>query len=235
MAKPTLFFKAYDATTLITGYGDLGLRNENLWTDLAGFGSKLTGSVDSSIGINLGDVTNLSESGWFGICITHDAINPLTNVMFYFQPTTNERFKSDNILGTEPPGFTHSGVSGAADDFTEIIKWGDEGNNSAGMYMQFYHQNNTIQSTDVLKTGIMDSLANKKQLTNDGRFGPGFTKYGVTDPTYGESVINPHPQDTASQYISGDAAVLRVNLSVPDIEEAGIRQISLYSRITYTF
>lgn len=213
MAKPTIYFQASNS-------GALPAQQEELrWNDELEMGTVLTGD-GLSTGIFMGALTNAQFSDDFDIIITHDAQEPITGVKFYFQPTTNVR--------TGGTGFTSSDdIIGADTDFNEMKTWGIDAFNgvagtstSDGMYLTFKDEAEDA-STCQFRDGFMDELATSKALTLDGR--PGGT--GTAD------VIN-----AFDGYSGGDYAWIKARLFVPEsLEDAGKRQIALYTRLTYTF
>jgi len=213
MAKPIIYFQSSDA-------GNLPTEQESLrWNEETEMGTVLTGDGNTT-GIFLGALTNAQSSGEFDIIITHSATEAITGVKFYFQPTTNVRTGGTGFTSTDD-------TAGAQADFDEMKKWGDdsyagESGTSAidGMYL-IYKDESESQIDDQFRTDWMDTLENARPLNNKGR--PGGT--GTED------VINPF-----DGYSGGDYAWIKTRLFVPEsLEDAGKRQIALYTRITYTF
>jgi hypothetical protein len=213
MAKPTIYFQGSNA-------GGLPSQQQELrWNYESEIGTVLTGDGNST-GIFMGALTNAQYSDDFDIIITHDAQEPITGVQFYFQPTTNVR--------TGGTGFTSSDdVDGANTDFEEMRQWGTDSFNAEtgtstvdGMYLIF--KDETEDATNCqFRENYMDSLANSKPLTLDGK--PNGTGTG--------DVIN-----AFDGYSGGDYAWIKTRLFVPEsLEDAGKRQIALYTRLTYTF
>jgi len=213
MAKPTIYFQASNA-------GDLPSQQEELrWNDEAEMGTVLTGDGNST-GIFMGALTNAQYSDDFDIIITHDAQEPITGVKFYYQPTTNVRTGGDGFTSTDD-------VQGATDDFNEMRKWGTDSYNTVegtaaqdGMYLIFKDEDED-QNNCQFREGFMDELANAKALTTEGRPGGSGT----------EDSIN-----AFDNYAGGDYAWIKARLFVPEsLEDAGKRQLALYTRLTYTF
>jgi len=213
MPRPTVYFQGSNA-------GSLPDQQEELrWTEEAEIGTILTGDGNTT-GIFLGALTNAQSSGEFDVIITHDAEEPITNVKFYVQPTTNNRDGGTGYTST-------ADADGALADFEEMRQWGDDSyNNEAGTSAQdglylIYKDESDIADTCQFRTGFMDELANAKELNN-------LAKGGTTDP---------EDQITAFDGFSGsDYAWIKLRLFVPEsLEDAGKRQFSLYTRITYTF
>lgn len=213
MPKPTIYFQSSNAGALPTAQEELR------WNEELEMGTVLTGDGNTT-GIFLGALTNAQFSDDFDIIITHDAIEPITGVKFYFQQTTNTRTGGTGFTSTDD-------VLGAEADFNEMIAWGDSsfagdpGTSVAdGMYLTFKDEVED-PATCQLRTGYMDNLANAKALTLDGK--PGGS--GTPD------VIN-----AFNGYAGGDYAWVKARLFVPEsLEDAGKRQLALYTRLTYTF
>lgn len=213
MPKPTLYFQSSNEGALPSAQEELR------WNEETEMGTVLTGDGNST-GIFLGALTNAQASDDFDIIITHDAEEPITGVKFYFQQTTNTRTGGSGFTSTDD-------ALGAEADFNEMLSWGDasfdgESGTSVqdGMYLTFKDETED-QATCQLRTDYMDSLANAKPLTLSGR--PGGT--GTPD------VIN-----AFDGYSGGDYAWIKARLFVPEsLEDAGKRQIALYTRLTYTF
>jgi len=213
MSKPIIYFQSSDA-------GELPASQEELrWNEEAEMGTVLTGDGNTT-GIFLGALTNAQSSGEFDIIISHNAEEAITGVKFYFQPTTNVRTGGTGFTSTDD-------TQGAEDDFNEMKKWGDdsyagESGTSAidGMYL-IYKDEDETQVDCQFRTDFMDTLDNAKALTNEGRPGGSGT----------EDVIDPF-----DGYSGGDYAWIKTRLYVPEaLEEAGKRQLALYTRVTYTF
>ena len=112
MAKPIIFFNGLNNGSLPS------VRESFRWTQETELGTLLTGD-GLTTGVFLGNLTNAQSSGDFDIIISHNAVNEITGVKFYFQPTTNNR-----VGGT---GFTSTAdVNGATTDFNELLSWGSD-------------------------------------------------------------------------------------------------------------
>ena len=218
MAKPVVYFQNWDGTTFPAR------QEEKRYTEEAEAGVKLTGSTKAKVGLDLGALTNLSSSAEFNILISHNAINPVTNVKFYFQPSNNDR--------GEAKGFTHTTGASSADnaelDFKELVKWGDDDPGAGQNYGLTLKEHHDTQ-VQLLKTGKLDSLANCATLTNKGKFNGASTSVGNSISGQ-EATIEPF-----TNYKSNDAASVKIQLNIPDIEDAGIRQYAFVTRLTYTF
>jgi len=213
MSKPTIYFQSLNS-------GAFPSKQESFrWTEETELGTKLTGDdTAASVGIHLGALTNLSSSNEFGVIISHSATNPITGVKFYFQPTTNVR--------TNGTGFTSSAdAAGAQTDFDELLKWGDDADTTEGMTIKQWHE----ADYTLLKTGVADELANAIPLSNYGKFKDTIDNEGDSDDGEKDWI------EPFADYVSNDAAGVKLQLNVPDIEDAGIRQMALYTRIVYTF
>jgi len=212
--KPTLYFQNSDSGSLPTS------QESNRWTEETEFGTVLTGDGNTT-GLHLGALTNAQYSNEFDIILSHTAIEPITNVQFYFQPTTNVR--------TDGTGFTHTADSnGAQEDFNELLQWGDDSvagipDSSAhdGMYL-IYKNEPENQGLQQLITGYMDSLSNARMINEDAK--PNGT------------AITADAIDSFNSYTGGDYAWIKTRLFVPQyLEDAGKRQYSLVVRLTYSF
>lgn len=211
--KPILYFQGLNSGNMPTS------RESFRWTTETELGTLLTGD-GLTTGVFLGNLTNAQSSGDFDIIITHNAINEITGVKFYFQPTTNNR-----VGGT---GFTStSDVNGATADFEELKLWGKDAFDGKpntgvndGMFLTFKNETRT-PLTCQLRTGFMDSLENAKPLTNKGKGGVGGA----------EDTIQPF-----DDYSGSDYAQIKLNLTIPEaLEAAGRRQGALFMRIVYSF
>lgn len=211
--KPILYFQGLNSGNMPTS------RESFRWTTETELGTLLTGD-GLTTGVFLGNLTNAQSSGDFDIIITHNAINEITGVKFYFQPTTNNR-----VGGT---GFTStSDVNGATADFEELKLWGKDAFDGKpntgvndGMFLTFKNETRTTLTCQ-LRTGFMDSLENAKPLTNKGKGGVGGA----------EDTIQPF-----DGYSGSDYAQIKLNLTIPEaLEAAGRRQGALFMRIVYSF
>jgi len=214
MARPTLFIQGSNAGALPT------TQNSNRWTAESELGTILTGDGNTT-GLFLGALTNAQFSDNFDLILSHNAQEPVTNVMFYFQQTTAVR--------TGGTGFTHSAdAAGAAQDFAELLKWGNDSvigipDSSAhdGIYLS-YKNEPEVQALQQLKTGHMDSLENARMLNEDAK--PGGT------------AVLPNAINAFNGYAGGDYVWLKLRLFVPSyIESAGKRMYSFVTRLTYSF
>jgi len=233
MAKPIIYWSGLDNGAAPVNQDDFQYNKEPDTNNTTHIGTKLVGdSTAASVGLDLGAMTNLQEGDDFPILMSHSAIEPITNVQFYFQPTTNVRTGGTGFANEDDADST-----GAQKDFEELIAWGDGKilptdttavDNSVykyGMRLRFWNDVDPVP----LSTNVMDALDNSTILTNNGKFGGGFGAVGNSDAGE-ETWIEPW-QD----FISNDCAALKLSLSIPDVEQAGIRQSSLVCRLTYVF
>ena len=218
MAKPIIYFQGWNGTDLPTG------QETDRFTEETELGTKLTGSGNAKVGIFLGALTNLSSSTEFNILMTHSAENPITGVKFYFQPTTNDRAGGN--------GFTHTDdIQGAQDDFDEIRGWGDNDDGTGNNYGLTFKRQFDGDVT-LMKTDVMDSLANSLELDNNGKFSSDSGRAGDSANDKKDFV---EPWDDSNKYIHNTAAAITLQLNVPDIEDAGVRQSALWIRLSYTY
>lgn len=213
MGKPQIYFQGLNS-------GNMPSNRESFrWTEETELGTLLTGD-GLTTGVFLGNLTNAQSSGNFDVIISHNAINEITGVKFYFQPTTNNR-----VGGT---GFTSTAdVNGALADFNELKQWGKDAFDGLpntgvndGMFLIFKNETRT-PLTCQLRTGFMDSLENAKPLTNAGKGGVGGA----------EDTIQPF-----NGFSGPDYAHIKLNLTIPEsLENAGRRQGALFMRIVYSF
>ena len=213
---PNIYFQGVDES------GDLPATQESLrWNEEAEIGTVLTGDGNTT-GIFLGALTNAQVSDMYEIVISHDALEPVTNVQFYFQPTTNTR--------TGGTGFTHdANVTGAEDDFYELRDWGTdfdngiEGSSEAdGLYCMYYNESEDQRALQAFKDGYMDTLATARPLNYDAK------------PGHGAELVD--SISSFNGYGGGDYARLKLRLKAPQyITEAGKRQAAFVCRLTYTF
>ena len=213
MAKPIIYFQSTNNGAKPSN------RTSFRWTEEAEMGTILTGD-GLTTGVFLGNLTNAQSSGDFDVIISHNAVNEVTGVKFYFQPTTNNR-----IGGT---GFTSTAdTNGATADFNELLKWGTDAFDGKpntgvndGMFLTFNNETKT-PLTCQLRTGFMNSLENAKPLTNAGKGGVGGA----------EDTIQPF-----SNFNGSDYAHVKLNLTIPEsLEDAGRRQGALFMRLVYSF
>jgi len=233
MSKPTIYWSGMSN-------GELPAEQfNNLWNkepdadNDTHLGTKFVGDEDeASIGLDFGPMTNLQEGEDFGLIITHTAEEPITNVQFYYAVSQNVRGDATGFANEDDDERT-----GAEKDFGEIRAWGDgkiteDGDvlydNNDYKYGARLRFDNELDPT-FMCTGQLDVLENSKLLTNDGKWSGSVGEKG-TSPDGEESWIEPF-----SDFISNDAAVVSTSLSIPDIENAGVRGTSLVMRITYTF
>lgn len=213
MAKPIVYFQGSNAGVLPAS------RESFRWTEETELGSVLSCS-NGTVGINLGSLTNNQSSSLFDIIISHNAIEPITNVKFYFGLATTDR--------AGQTGFTSTADQlGIEADFAELRKWGtDSFNNtvgsgpSDGLFLTF--KNETVDKINCqFRDGFMDELATAKPLTDAGK---------------GASGGSPDSILPFNNFAGPDYAWLKLNVFVPENEDsAGKRQISLVSRVTYSF
>ena len=236
MAKPQIFWQGMDSGALPTTQDDFHWNKEPDATNTTHLGTKFVGdAVDASVGLDLGAMTNLQEGEDFQLMISHSAIQPITNVQFYYAVSTNVRGDATGFANEDDLGV--GGLTGAEQDFQELRAWGDGKleetgavlvDNSSykyGMRLRFW---NEVDPTP-MSTGVMDELAFSKMLSNDAKWAGAVNSIG-TSPTGQENWIEPW-----TDYISNDVAVINTSLSIPDIEAAGIRNCALVCRLTYVF
>jgi len=206
--------------------------------NLTHLGTKLVGSSESSIGLDLGSMTNLQEGDEYGIIITHSASEPITNTQFYFATTQNIRTGATGFANEDDPTYPTSGKSGAMKDYEELVAWGDgriraidttpSVDNTVlknGLRMRLWHD----LTPTPMSTKVLDTLENSKMLSNTGKFSGDISTAG-NSVAGKESWIEPF-----KDFVSNDAAGIKLSLKIPDVEQAGVRQVGLVLRITYTY
>jgi hypothetical protein len=93
------------------------------------------------------------------------------------------------------------------------------------MRIRFWHE---LDPTP-MATETMDALEYSKILTNKGKWKGDVNTEG--DSPDGETAwVEPW-----TDYVSNDAIAIKTSLHIPDIEAAGLRNVSLVCRLTYTF
>ena len=239
MAKPTIYWSGLDNGSLPSTQEDFQYNKEPDGTNTTHLGTKFVGDATAaSVGLDLGAMTNLQEGDDFPLLITHSAIEPITNVQFYYGLSNNVRGNATGFANEDDVTLPTSGQTGAEKDFEELKAWGDGKITAAdatptvdnslygyGMRIRYW---NELDPTP-MATGTLDELANSKMLDNTGKFGGSFGGTG-TSPAGEEAWIEPF-----NNFISNDCAAVNLSLSIPDVENAGIRNCSLVCRITYTW
>ena len=228
MARPTIYFQGMNGDDTPSNQDDMLWNKEPDSNNDTHIGTKFVGDTDNaSVGLDLGAMTNLQEGEDFPIVISHTATEPITNCQFYFA-------LSNNVRG-DATGFANESDddrSGQDKDFGEIRAWGDgkteeDGdvvvdNNDYlyGMRIRFWNETDPT----FMATEQMDALDYSKMLDNNGKW-----KDKVGDPGDSpdgeESWVEPF-----EDYVSNDCAAIKLSLSIPDIENAGYRQIAMVFR-----
>lgn len=237
MSKPIISWQGLDNDALATVQEDFHYNKEPDVDNTTHLGTKFVGDVDNaSVGLDLGAMTNLQEGDEFPLIISHSATEPITNVQFYFTVSTNVRGDATGFAN-ESDG-TADGLTGAEKDFAELVAWGDGKinaddtaatvDNSLYLYGMRIRYWNEIDPTP-MATDVMNELAFSKLLTNDGKFAGALGNAG-TSPDGEEAWVEPWVDS-----VSNDAVALKLSLSIPDIEAAGLRNCALTMRLTYTF
>jgi hypothetical protein len=226
MSSPTVYWQAPQSGNIPPG--DISNRNQNRWTEEAEFGTELRGA-GGDIGLFLGSLTNGTTSDDFGLVVSHDALNEVTNCKVYFQPTTVDR-----VGGV---GFTHTpDEAGAQADFDELKTWGDKqkdlddalpSGESGGLFLypMFAVPPLNTESEWALRNGNMESVATAKDVDDT------FYYNGINNVGANVGTIQPFVD-----FVSADALFLTTKIIVPEsLETAGARQASIVLRFTYTF
>ena len=211
--KPIIYFQSTNNGALPSN------RDSFRWTEETEMGTVLTGD-GLTTGVFLGNLTNAQSSGDFDVVISHNAVNEITGVKFYFQPTTNNRSGGTGFTST-------ADTNGALADFNELVKWGTDSFTAKpntgvndGMFLIFKDETRNPISCQ-LRTGFMNSLEHAKALSNSGKGGVGGA----------EDTIQPFDGFSGSDY-----AHIKLNLSIPEsLEDAGRRQGALFMRLVYSF
>ena len=233
MSKPTIYWSSMNGDELPSNQDDCLWNREPDADNTTHLGTKFVGDEDAaSVGLDLGAMTNLQEGDDFLLLISHTAEEPITNVQFYYTVSTNVRGDATGFANEDDDD-----RSGVDKDFGEIRAWGDgkltedgdvlvdNDDYLYGMRIRFDAEvDPTFMATDQL-----DALESSKILTNDGKWSGAVGTKGDS-PEGEESWIEPF-----SDYVSNDAAVVQTSLSIPDIENAGVRSVALTMRLTYTF
>jgi len=236
MAKPTIYWQGMNDGALPTTQDSFLWNREPDADNTTHLGTKFVGDVDnSSVGLDLGAMTNLQEGEDFPLIITHSATEPITNVQFYYTVSTNIRGTATGFANEDDAGA--DGMTGAEKDFEELRAWGDgkitadgdpvvdNNDYKYGMRLRFWGE---VDPTP-MSTGAMDELANSKLLNNDGKWAGSVGSAGNSQSGE-EAWIEPW-----SDYVSNDAAAIKTSLSIPDLDAAGIRNAAITCRLTYTF
>lgn len=213
MAKPIVYFQGTNSGVIPS------TRDTFRWTEETELGTTLTGDGNTT-GLNIGSLTNNQSSSVYDIIISHNAIEPVTNVKFYFANTTVNRSGGTGFTST-------ADILGAQADFNEIRQWGTDsfanttGSGPAdGMFLKFKNEAEDKISTQ-FRTGFMDELSTAKPLSDLGKGATG----GSPD------AIQPF-----NNFAGPDYAHIQVHIFIPEsLEEAGKRQLSLVTRLTYSF
>ena len=233
--RPTIYWQSMNGDDLPSEQDSYLWNKEPDSDNTTHVGTKFVGDADNaSVGLDLGAMTNLQEGDEFPILISHTATEPVTNCQFYFVPSANDRGDETGFANEDESDGSKSGLQ---KDFEEIQAWGD-GKLTAdgdvlvdnddylyGMRVRFWHEvDPTYMATDQ-----MDTLAYSKKLSNNGKFKDTTTDAGDS-PSGEETWIEPY-----SDYVSNDCAALKLSLSIPDIEFAGLRNLGFIFRCTYVF
>jgi len=226
MAKPTIYWQKPQLGGMPPG--NTATRTVDRYTEEAEYGTELRGA-GGDIGLFLGSLTNGSTSDDFGLVISHDALNEVTNCKLYFQPTTVDRVGGVGFTNTPDP-------DGGLADFEELKTWGNKqqdldaalpSGESGGLFL-YPSSNPPALGTEggwVLSGTNMESVATSKDV-DDSFYYNGLNSVGAPVGT-----IQPFVD-----YVSSDALFLTTRIIVPlSLELAGARQAAITLRLTYTF
>lgn len=151
----------------------------------------------SKVGCHFGSI-NAGNSREKTVAIAHNHTEQTLDASIYFTPI---------VVGA---GETYAGTNNPTLDFNKLLTWGDAGE---GLGVEFDWTASAY--VDLLKTGIMDSLAHAEQIPADSM---AYDVVGVTTAPSAPIAGEIYPIGDASKATYGEGAVIKTQLSIPSTE-----------------